>query len=533
MRNLESGAIEQLSFLGVGGKMGRNQKTEIIEKQVRDRVTGEVRTARFHADHGRPTSRRDFLASGALGFVGYMMTPSVLSLLTRSKAYAQTSDTCVVPDAGLPLFCTVNLSGGASLSSNYIPLGAAGSSGRDPISTYTALGLGAGNAFFQDATRSQSLFQGVRMAGVLNAAGGTPGATAGFFWRGVMERATAATIDRTSMIAICVTTNDDTSQNQLDASGLVIAAGRSGELLPNLGTNGGTGTGVNQQAARIDPPAPLIVGGIADIVNSLRPVGVLGTNLSEPRRRKLFELVNSLSGTQARSIASPNSATGQVLSKLVECATGKNVELASRSPVVDPNGDTVNGGSRVMTAFAATANSTAHAQAAMVYNGLLGNASTIGYDLGGYDYHGSGRANQNNQDQAAGRIVGSVLESARVMNRPVFIYVTTDGSVGSASDTFGADFNSDRGLGGMSYCIAYDPNARPRVKSDRFGYQVGHYTAGQGAATDSTTPVPNAERASAAAFANYLEFAKQRTILDRVLPGYFETRQLDEVIRFE
>lgn len=499
----------------------KRRNDDVISKKIVDRETGEERLVTLHRDHKKPTTRREFLSTGLLGFSGYVLAPSILNVLARPE-FAYGADSCAAPPGSvMPAFITVNLSGGWSSASNLPPLGI----DRNPLAKYDLLGLGPDNTFYSSATQSFTSFQGVRLAGDK-----TTNVPAGHFWAGFFAVATQAAVDKTSLINVAVTSGDDQNSNLLFAGGMVAAAGLSGDLLPTLGTSGNTGTGVGQTAAKLPLPAPLIVRNYTDIEGALKPAGSLATRLSEGRRTKLLELINSLSGSQARTVASVGSATATKLAEVVECATGKNIELSAKAdPGIDPG--LVPGVATVWGIASNNKTGTAYAQAGMVFNALKGNAAVTGIDLGGYDYHGNGRAAQNAQDLNAGRMVGRIIETANVMQKPVMIHVTSDGSVSSGSGSaFGADFNNDSGNRGNTWIFAYDPTARPAMKNDQFKHQIGYFTAGQGASDQTVSGSP--EKSAVAVFANYLAFAKQISKFQTITPGVFTTAQLDEVIRF-
>lgn len=506
-------------------KSGNNDNT--IVKKVVNEETGEERIITLHRDHAKPSNRRQFLSTGLLGFSGMIVAPSILNVLARPEfAFGQAEDNCAAASGAnpLPAFITVNLSGGASLSGNLPPLG----QDRLPLPSYGFLGLGGNSGVFTNNAIGSDMFQGVRVAGTRNA-----GVAAGHFWVGLTQvgAATGTTIERTSLINLCVTSNDDTNTNMADASGLIMAAGVSGELLPNLGTSGNTPTGVGQQAGGgIRPAAPLIVRNFVDIEGALRPAGALATRLTNDRRKKLLELVGSLSGSQARAVATPGSATGTTLARIVECATGKNIELSSSTdPGIDPGLDP--GVAAAWGINPANKGGGLYAQAGMVYNALKGNSATAGIDLGGYDYHGNTRANTNTADRNAGVLVGRILQTAAILNKPVMIHVVSDGSVSTAGRDVGIDaaYTNDSGVRGMSYLLVFNPTARPRIKDDQFRHQIGFFTNGQGASDQTVVGTPT--KAAVAILANYLAFAGQSSKLESIAPGVFSGSDLNEVVR--
>jgi hypothetical protein len=498
----------------------------VIVKKVVDNTTGVERIVTLHTDHPKPKTRRQFLASGLIGFSGSIIAPSILNVLARPEfAFGQTEQSCAVPGSGLPAFIVVNLSGGNGISGNLPPLG----EDRNPLSRYDLLGLGSDNAVFTNNTLGSNWFQpGVRISGTRNA-----GVAMGHMWLGVGLRAAQTTIDKTVLVNACTASNDDTSSNQADPTGGVLAAGLNGDVLPNLGTENGTGTGVGQQPAIVRPSAPLIVRNYTDITGALGPAGTLASRLTPARRSKLLQLVNSLSGSQSRMVASPGSATGTMLAKAVECATGKNIELATQDvgASVDPGLDAAVAG--VWGINPANKAGETYAQAAMVYNALKGNAATCSIDLGGNDYHGNTRPNQNSVDQRNGELIGRILETAAVMKKKVFIYVVSDGSVSCPSNsTYGAAATNDSGTRGELLFLAYDPDNRPKIKNDVFKHQIGFYTPGQGASDQ--TVVGTVQKGAAAAVANWLSFAGGDNLkkLEAIYPGLFQRSEIDgELVR--
>src|SRR5262245_28468294 len=85
--------------------------------------------------HKKPVTRREFLGYGLIPFAASAFVPGALSLLVSPEAEAAL---CASSGGGLVPFITLNLSGGASISSNFLPFDAGGS----PLASYTKLGMG-------------------------------------------------------------------------------------------------------------------------------------------------------------------------------------------------------------------------------------------------------------------------------------------------------------------------------------------------------------------------------------------------------
>ncbi len=495
----------------------KNDNTVVIKKVNEE--TGEERTIILQKDHKKPTTRREFLSTGAIGMSGLIVAPSILNVLA-SPQFAMGADdgACAASSTGMPAFITVNLSGGGSISGALPPLG----EDRQPLARYDLIGLGSDNSVFTDATRGRDMFQGVRVAA------SSQGMPVGGMWAGLMLRASQATLDKTALISINVASNDDTNSNMHDASGMIMAAGNTGDLLPNLGQRDGTGTGIGQMSAIVKSPAALIVRNFTDVAGALAPAGSLASRLTEPRRRKLLEFVNGLSGSQAREIASPGSATGSTLARVVECATGKNIQLANSTPAINPGTDPAI--AAVWGINPATPNGANYAAATIAYCALTGTAATGAIELGGFDYHGAGRAAQNASDQRAGEMIGRILETAAILGKTVMLHIVSDGSVSSNRDgAYGDGFQNDSGSRGTNLMLVFKPSGRPQIKNDQYKSQIGFFTPGQGASDQ--TPVGTPIKAAVAVLANYLQLAGQTTKLDAIAPGTFIRNDLDEVIR--
>ena len=101
----------------------------------------------------------------------------------------------------------------------------------------------------------------------------------------------------------------------------------------------------------------------------------------------------------------------------------------------------------------------------MVINGYAG-AGTI--TMGGYDYHGQGRATGELRDLRAGRCMGACLEYAARRGVPLMLYVFSDGSLSADGVTDNSvdgrgkfDWSSDNQQTAASFFLVYNPG-RPR-----------------------------------------------------------------------
>lgn len=455
----------------------------------------------FVSMHDRlPLTRREFLGAGLIQFGGFLTLSPLLGGLLGSRR-AQAAMICdAVKSSDLPALITLNLAGGAGLSANWMPL----DQGLQPLASYSKMGWGVGPTMTREFANQAPFFNGSPFLTALRTATSDP-----------MVRL------NTHFVGIAVRSQDDTSSNHFDITGLTKTAGLSGSLLANLGT-ANTITGNNTQPAFITPPAPLVVSSYNDVVGALSISGSLSKIAS--RAPAMFATINKLNSLQAQKHLAKN--YGQQLEQLMVCRSDDNTKLVTNSngSATDPLTDT-----NIATTWGLQGNTSKSSRdyifATLVYNALAGNAGSANLTIGGYDYHNGTRATGDAKDAEAGTVVGRILTSAARLNRKVFVLVTSDGSVTSSeSDLAGSPWASDGGLRGSTYMIAFDPTAATQTKS----YQLGHYTNSQ-AADDKTIVGTSPERAAAAMFANYLSFAKKIDLFEKILPRVFSTTELESV----
>ncbi len=438
--------------------------------------------------HGRkPLNRREFLASGAIPFMAYMTAPSFLSILARSGV-AEAQEICSTSTEKMIPLVTINLSGGAGLTRNWIPL----TEGRQLLPRYHKIGLGLGSALASQVVQSfrnnASFYAGSQML------------------TGIRTSAVAGLADQalmfTNFVGLCQQSQNDTDANKFDIQGLVTKAGHKGKILPNLGRFD-NGIGVSNASAFLMPPAPLIVSNVDTLVNALGVANRL-SSLNQAQKTSLFKASAALSERQARSLA--NMTGGTALSNLVNQSNADNVQLISNPTGLDLDPRNNAAFAQVWGLNANTSkNDATYVNASLVYNAINGNAGSIGIEMGGYDYHGDDLATTNNKDLAAGVMIGRVIQSFHVMNSKGFIVVNSDGGVGSpASDTPGADPVSDRGDAGAVFMMAYDPTQMTQASDSQLGHMKSNPDAE--AADDTFIVGGNVEVGAAAVFANYLSF---------------------------
>jgi hypothetical protein len=456
--------------------------------------------------HSKPVSRRDFLSAGIIPFAATMFIPNWVSLILGSQAHAA-NVTCPVPESLIP-FVTINLAGGAAMASNFVPMNA----GREPISSYSKLGLG------DNQVPLEREFGNATFAGTNN------GALISKFLVGIRAQANAATLAKTTFIAVPCDSQNDTASNKFDISGAVTKAGLAGTNLPNLGRVN-TRTGIRQEAAIMAPPSPLVVNSYNSLLTSIGYSATLGRNLNQTQKNSLAKLMSNLNTSQSRKLAAVNGGDG--IKTVLDCAGIKNVDIVEKgTSVVDPRQN-----ANYSAVWGINANTNANNRelifGSMIYNSLTAQAGASSLELGGYDYHDNSRTTGDTRDQEAGVTVGRILQSASVLGRPVFIYIVSDGSVFSAdSADRAAGWQGDRGSNGVAYILYFNPNGRPATSD----FQIGQFNNNQ-AADPSFITGANPELAAAAVFANWCKANGRMDLFDRVAGRMFDTKQLSQVVK--
>jgi hypothetical protein len=131
-----------------------------------------------------------------------------------------------------------------------------------------------------------------------------------------------------------------------------------------------------------------------------------------------------------------------------------------------------------------------------------GNAGAGTISMGGYDYHDGTRASGELRNFRAGRCIGACLEYAARVNKPVMIYVFSDGSLNATNmvdntangrGKFG--WQGDNQSVAASFFLVFNPTGQPvpRVadSSGGKGKQIGYYRA-DGSVETSSHPGANA-----------------------------------------
>ncbi|HEU5137711.1 MAG TPA: hypothetical protein VFU13_21390 [Steroidobacteraceae bacterium] len=464
-----------------------------------------------HESHKTPVSRRDFIAQGFRTGPAIVAGGAILSALMGRPARAMTEpleefarDICAITSgAGKVPFICFDLAGGANLNGSEILLGAAG----DPLNFlstqgYATLGL-PGNMTPGSANAASPTNNFV------NTEFGAPWHSDGAMLRGMLASTQAATRANTNAFGIAARSENDTGNNPHNPMYGINRIGADGELLTLIGSQN-TDSGGNSMApaALINPAArPTKVDRASDVtglvdtgeLSSMFPAATSGPNDAIYVLESMTRL-----GHRKTDLIDPRLASGgedEVLRELVKCGYVKSTYLADRfrtpatlNPDLDPD---IKGPTGIFTDAEYAADGEFRKTAAvmkMVINGYAG-AGTV--TMGGYDYHGQGRNTGENRNFRAGRCIGACLEYARRMNKPLMIYVFSDGSLSASGapnmtvDGRGKlDWMSDNQSTAASIVMVHRPTGRVAFRNDA-RRQIGSMTPA-GAVATSSSPAANA-----------------------------------------
>jgi hypothetical protein len=487
----------------------------------------------LHGDHPRPVTRRDFVSSGLITGPAVVAASGLLGLLARSgRAGAQitvptlspemnmlsNADNCKIAAGKMKIpFICFDLAGGANLNGSEILIGGPGGQ-LDFLSTagYAKLGL-PGDMVPSIANAAAPA------GGFINNAFGVAWHSDGAILRGMLERTSPATQAFTNGCAIAARSENDTANNPHNPMYGILDAGAGGELLNLIGSQASDSGGNSMAPMQMMKPAnrPTKVDRASD-VTGLVDTGELGKmGMPQEDINAVLEAMTNISGGLTDVNVGPDSklakttfglgAADAQMRRDVRCAYVKSANLAARFSTpssLDPNADRdiVDGDTARSTGifgrteydndaeFRKTA-----AVMKMVINGYAA-AGTI--TLGGYDYHDGTRATGEGRNLRAGRCIGACLEYAKRMNRPVMIYVFSDGSL-SATNMIDNSTNGRGKFGWQgdnqsvanSFFLVFNPNQRPVPRvldaSGSAGKQIGSYRA-DGSIDTSSHPGANA-----------------------------------------
>jgi hypothetical protein len=421
----------------------------------------------LHADHKLPTTRRELLAAGLVSGIGFVALPNLLGLAS-SKAYGAelvcSKGSSSSGANSVPGYAEIHLSGGWSLAHNvYASKAKDGSFEPLSASAYATLALGP--------SQLPGAVTPVDMGAMVQ-----PNAA---FYQGLRQMASAATLAKVKMAFMANQSGDDNGNNPLNITDLVSKINGGGALTQAVES------GKRHRAAFSDPA--LSRANVADesSLSSMVDPGLIATILGNGNevtgKENAIQTAKAAFGlTQNKLDAMSARLISEQSKNLIACgykgAADLLVEFTAEN--ITPSNDAQITGTPFANGVTFDQiNSNANMdsqQKAIIAGKLLGEglAATSVLEMGGYDYHGRGRAAQDQRDLAVGQVVGLMLEVSARKGSPLFISVMSDGSVasggaGGADDRF--DFNSDSGSRGAILMIGLGATEAPPLKQAYIG----------------------------------------------------------------
>jgi len=450
----------------------------------------------LHGDHPRPVTRRQFVSQGFMTGAAYTMGAGALSMIPASALGDLSLDvddmrvnTCKITDgAGKIPFICFDLAGGANICGSNVLVGKSGGQS-DFLGTagYEKMGLPGdmvpglvdGNG---DAFDNFDLGLGFHLDSA--------------FRRGILASLTPGTEENINGAVIPARSDNDTGNNPHNPMYGIALAGAKGSILTLTGSENSDSGGNSMLPAMLYNPElrPTKVDRPSDVVNLVDTGDLVGI-LSKADATAVMESIYRLSSAKMGRVDTQLQPLDEAAIKQpVNCGYVEAAHIAEEfggvpiDPLLDTNivadDDSAifttaefTDGSRDAREFQKTAS-----VMKLVMNGFAG-AGCV--EMGGYDYHGGGRAEGEVKDYRAGRCMGAVLEYAARLQKPVMMYVFSDGSLSSNGAIDSSDegrnkgmWTSDNSSTAASFFLVYNPERRPELMGNNLTDQLMHQQIG-------------------------------------------------------
>ncbi len=466
----------------------------IIKSRGRKRSYGLNEPLR-HEDHKKPVTRRDFLAQGFITGAATVVVPSMLAALLkpgRAGAVPTTNladdilklkeDVCAITGgAGKVPFICFDLAGGANIAGSNVLVGTNGQLDTLTTQGYSKLGL------------PPDMVPDSSTGNFVNTEFGLAFHTDSAFLRGMLATTTIATRANVNGAVIPARSENDTGNNPHNPMYGIAKAGAKGELLTLIGSQNSDSGGNSMAPAGLMDPAnrPTKVDRASD-VRGLVDTGDVAKILRPEDTVRSLETMARLSKSKVGLEEGPVDVleAGKVTTRLDDAEdvdtrkrflcgyvkTADTVNTFSNPAALDPAEDP-----NITSIFGADFGGEGEFQktASVMKLVVEGNAGAGTISMGGFDYHTGERATGEERDFRAGQCMGACLEYARLVNKPLMLYVFSDGSL--SSNGMLDDSVNGRGKGvwtgdnqqtAASFFLVYNPIARPVLMNatNQIGY---------------------------------------------------------------
>jgi len=475
-----------------------------------------------HLDHPRPRTRREFVAQGFMTGAATVLAPTLAGMLAYPRSAQALSNTLLAQDlqdavaacnittgAGKIPFICFDLAGGGNIAgSNVLVGGPKGQMDFLSVAGYSKLGLPG--SMVPNASAAGSF---------VDASFGLRYHSDSAHLRGMKLRASAKAMAGTNGTVIPAMSNNDTNTNPHNPMYGIYQAGARGGLLDLIGSQSSQSGG-----SSMSPPTMVIASAMPTKVSSSRDTtglvstGQLSTLLPPLSNGTNPDVVNVLESMKRISDAKYSAVTayattvpnGAALNSAALGPTGVQAcSFTKAAYIVDQYGkpSAVNadldpnivGSSGIFTTAEYQANSDYQKTAAIMKLVIDGNAAAGTIEMGGFDYHSGNRMDGEARDLNLGNCIGACLEYASRVNKPVMIYVFSDGSLASSgmidSSVGGRGkgvWTADNQSVAATYFLVFNPAGRPvpAQPNPEMSLQIGNFHA-DGSLNTTGSPAGN------------------------------------------
>jgi hypothetical protein len=446
-----------------------------------------------HQDHPRPRTRREFVAQGFMTGAATVIAPTLAGMLAYPRAAQaslatdiQTAVTnCnITTGAGKIPFICFDLAGGGNIAgSNVLVGGPKGQLDFLSVAGYSKLGLPG--SMVPNASAAGSF---------VDASFGLRYHSDSAHLRGMKLRASTKAMAGTNGTVIPAMSNNDTNTNPHNPMYGIYQAGARGGLLDLIGSQSSQSGGNS-----MSPPTMVIAAAMPTKISSsqdskgLVSTGQLSTLL--PNAADVTNVLESMKRISDAKYAQVKAYTDPTLNAaalgpagIQACGYTKSAYIVDKynspsavNPDADPN---IVGASGIFTTAEYQANSDYRKTAAVMKLVIDGNAAAGTIEMGGFDYHSGNRMDGEAKDLNLGNCIGACLEYASRVNKPVMIYVFSDGSLASSgmidSSVGGRGkgvWTADNQSVAATYFLVFNPNGKPvpAQANPEMSLQIGNF----------------------------------------------------------
>ncbi len=501
----------------------------------------------LHAEsHKRPVTRRDFVAQGLRSGGIALAGASVFSLFSNPRAAFSAlspdlqalKQACgfSVQGAGKIPFIAFDLAGGANLVGSEVLVGGQGGQ-LDFLTTAGYAKVGLPGDMVPNAPNA-----GSPTNNFINTTLGLAWHSDGALLRGILSKVSPATAALINGAVIPARSENDTGNNPHNPMYGIYRAGADGSLLTLIGSRASE-SGGNSVApmAMIDPAAtPTKVDRTSDVVG-LVDTGKLVGLLDQSDAVAVMEAIQRISDQKLANTQPRTVTRDEVIRELIRCNYVKAADLADRfgnpsslNPELDPFilEGAPGASNPIFTRAQFNGDAEFRKTAAVMKLVLEGYAGAGTITMGGYDYHGQGRATGEVRNFRAGQCMGACLEYAARKGVPLMLYVFSDGGI-SAGDQVDNTvdgrgkfmWTSDNQSTAASLILVFSPRGRPQlftgdsIPAARH-QQIGYFRPDASVETASTPAANNVNLLVETVVLNYMALHGEQNLFASRFPRH-------------